>query len=156
MNNTTEIKMKYLKIGAIILPILGIIVSGYLWYNHNVLLNSENGDGLIPCTFGNSFNCDIVNSSSYSEIYGVPIAGLGLLSYVIVLLIALWKDARKWGVLLGVTGLMSLYSISLFYISKFVIGSYCIFCIVSYAITFGLLGIAYLGFSRTKGSASRD
>src|SRR5579863_6966348 len=33
------------------------------------------------CEFGEKFNCDIVNRSEYSEVMGIPVAGIGVVGY---------------------------------------------------------------------------
>lgn len=151
-----NIKERTLQISIIIFSIIGALFSGYLWYQHNALIEQREGALLIPCTIGDSFNCDVVNTSSYSELFGVPIAVFGLLSYLIVGLIGVMllfnnkkiinNKKNIWLFLSLITGLMSLYGIYLFYVSSFLIGAYCIFCIVTYLCSFGLFFCSYLGW----------
>jgi len=148
-----KLSTKYLTLLIVILSFIGAIVSGYLWYHHIVLTEQREDANLIPCTIGDSFNCDTVNTSSYSELFGIPIAIFGLLSYIMVGLIGVFiffsNKKNIWLILNVMTGLMSLYGIYLFYISKFMIGAYCIFCIVTYLCSFGLFGSSYLGWKRS-------
>jgi uncharacterized membrane protein len=145
----------YLKFLLILLALLGAIISGYLWYHHIVLVENLNSDNLVPCEIGESFNCDLVNTSVYSEMFGIPIAAFGLLAYLLILGLVLINypknQIRKIHILLTLTGLMSAYSIYLFIISKTVIGSYCLFCMATYLINFSLFGLVYLVFrSKTQ------
>jgi uncharacterized membrane protein len=145
---------KYIKLTLVILALIGAVVSGYLWYHHNVLVSGSDG-ALVPCKIGESFNCDLVNTSVYAEILGVPIAAFGLLAYLLVVCLVLLgshfvsDDTRNLS-LFWITGLMTLYSLYLFYVSKFMIGSYCIFCMTSYLVTFGLFGTVYFGLNPLK------
>jgi hypothetical protein len=43
------------------------------------------------CSWSNTFNCDVVALSRWSELFGIPIASLGLLYYLFVVLIAASK-----------------------------------------------------------------
>src|ERR1700738_5401143 len=40
------------------------------------------------CDIGQNFNCDIVNRSTYSTIFGVPVALIGMAGYLTVMTVA--------------------------------------------------------------------
>ena len=87
------------------------------------------------CDFGTSFNCDVVNRSSYSTFGGIPVALVGVLGYVLILALStLYRDkAETPGMLLiaSVAGLA--FSLYLTYIEKFVLATWCILCLGSLA-----------------------
>jgi uncharacterized membrane protein len=97
------------------------------------------------CTFGQSFNCDIVNRSEYSTVAGVPVALIGILGYVALLTFATFyrQKAETPGILLA-SSLAGLgFALYLTYVEKFILGVWCILCLTSLA---AILIIAILSF----------
>jgi protein-disulfide isomerase/uncharacterized membrane protein len=95
------------------------------------------------CNLNAKFNCDTVTASSFSSLAGVPIALWGAATNgVLGLLVLIWifgwsNDVARLGRyamwLSGFTAAMSLVMGS---ISTFFIGSYCIFCMSVYVLSF--------------------
>lgn len=86
---------------------------------------------------GGSSQCETVNSSSYSEFYGIPIAIIGLGAYLVILALTILEtrsDFLKRNAPLLVFG-MSLagviYSAYLTYIEIAVLRAICPYCVVS-------------------------
>jgi len=102
------------------------------------------------CAISRAINCDTVSQSPYSIFLGMPVPIWGVIGYIFfLLLLALARlDAadkkRMWPLLFVVALTFSLYSIALAFISSFLIYSFCIMCIVSYAINFLLLFYTWL------------
>ncbi len=72
------------------LSLVGLADSIYLW-------SSKLGAPLI-CGVG---ECDVVNASPYSALFGVPVAALGAAGYAALLVLALWAargngSAPEW------------------------------------------------------------
>lgn len=112
----------------VILNLIAIPVTGYLTYMH---FDEEASDF---CNFGASFDCDIVNKSPWSELFGIPVAILGLITYMILLFFAirgLCKDQSKLipYLTLFVAGGVA-FSLYLTYIEAFVLETFCIFCVI--------------------------
>jgi uncharacterized membrane protein len=114
---------------SVALATLGILVSIYMTIYK---LTSNNAMCL------GSGDCSTVNASIYSEVYGVPVAFVGVLGYSAILGLLLLKDrAGKFleqnGTLaifgLAVTGFA--FTIYLVYLEIFVIKALCPFCITS-------------------------
>ena len=59
-----------------ILAVAGAVVSSVSLYHH------YGKSATSYCDFGESFNCDIVNRSTYSTIAGIPVALVGILGYL--------------------------------------------------------------------------
>ncbi len=84
-----------------------------------------------------SGDCATVNYSSYSEIYGIPIAVVGMGAYLLILVIHFfetrWRPVKKNGTLLifGLSLVGVLFSVYLTYIEFFVIFAVCPFCFAS-------------------------
>ena len=131
---------KNAKQGLLVVSILGAMVSFYLGQQHF-------SDAPALCDAGNLYSCSTVNSSEYSELFGIPIALLGLGHFVAMgVLATLHNDQEEEyasvGSLLFATSVISvLYSVVLAFISKSVIGAWCLFCISLYGLNaIGLFG----------------
>ena len=90
------------------------------------------------CSISETVNCDIVNASSYSEFFGVPVAWWGLTFYFILLCAALYgifknKKSRSTITIAWIISASSLfYCAYLAYIAFFVLNVICIECIGMY------------------------
>lgn len=125
------------------LCVLGIIVSGYALYHH--YSTQENSF----CTINQTFNCDLVNRSTYSEIAKIPVAAIGILGYVFILFCLLTMRGRisdvlglgkywKHVLLIALIG-GNLFSFYLSYIEAFILKAYCPVCLTSQGIMIALL-----------------
>ena len=116
-----------------VFAVIGLGVAGYLAYveiNHVSAVCGPVGD------------CNAVQSSPYAQIFGIPIALLGIINYLAVLV--LWAVYRFTGqpltnlsllALLALTFLGTLFSVYLTLLEIFVINAVCIWCISSAIIT---------------------
>lgn len=113
---------------VVILVFLGIIDAGYLTYEHY-------SPAVAPCSVGAFADCGAVLNSTYSVIYGVPLALLGLFHYcsLFVWIVSYKLSKRKLFadiiILQTLAGL--LFSGYLMYLQLLVIGSICIYCTAS-------------------------
>jgi uncharacterized membrane protein len=113
------------------LCLLGIGIAGYLTVVHYA--------GLRPvCEI--SHGCETVQTSRYANLFGIPVALLGLLSYVLMLVASRVSGERPLiaGNALGVIAFA--FSVYLTFREIFTIHAICTWC-VSSAITFTLLAI---------------
>jgi vitamin-K-epoxide reductase (warfarin-sensitive) len=87
------------------------------------------------CDINETFNCDIVNRSVYSRIKGFPVAGIGLLGYILLLLLARVNREKKLFSALLVGGSIAglAFSLYLTYIEARVLYAYCMLCLGSLA-----------------------
>jgi uncharacterized membrane protein len=118
------------------LALAGVGIAGYLTYVHYA--------GLHPIC-GVSHGCETVQTSAYASLFGIPVALIGLITYVLLLLSLKLPDER---VLLSGYALTLIgfgFSIYLTYRELFTIHAICSWC-VSSAIVFTLL--ATLGTAR--------
>lgn len=109
----------------------GVGIAGYLTYVHYA--------GLHPIC-GISHGCETVQTSSYASLFGIPVALLGLITYVLILISLRRSDEN--GLLAGyVLTLIGFgFSVYLSYREVFTIHAICSWC-VSSAIVFTLLAI---------------
>jgi vitamin-K-epoxide reductase (warfarin-sensitive) len=90
------------------------------------------------CDLGGTFNCDIVNRSTYSTVSGIPVAGLGISGYLAILALAtFYREKAETPALLimvSVTGLV--FSLYLTYVEAFILAIWCILCLCSLTLIF--------------------
>jgi len=88
------------------------------------------------CDFGESFNCDIVNRSVYSTVFGIPVALIGIIGYLLLLLLATaYRDRMSTPAMLLIASTLGLgFALYLTYMEGFVLGAWCILCLSSLAI----------------------
>lgn len=118
----------------------GILVSAYLTWTHL--------RGVVPVCVGGGSGCDIVQTSRYSEILGVPVAALGLVAYSGLLLSAALKGetAALLGLFIALVG--TLFSAYLTYLELFVIGAICQWCVASAALVVACLLLCVFRLTR--------
>lgn len=88
------------------------------------------------CTFSETFNCDIVNRSTYSTVLGIPVALIGILGYLVILALAtIYRVKAETPVLLLIASVTGLgFALYLTYVEKFVLAAWCILCLSSLAL----------------------
>lgn len=125
--------------GSMITAAIGLIDSIYL------TLVKVGGSTPALCQPGGG--CDVVNSSPYSELFGIPIALLGAGAYMAfmgALLVERRKPVwREFSVMFqfGIALIGVLYSAYLTYLELFVIHAICPYCVISAICLVVLLGI---------------
>ena len=115
-----------LRVAAAILSVLGIAVAGYLTYVHYADLR--------PFCVSGGGGCEKVQTSDQSELVGIPVALLGLLAYVVLLVTALLPGelARAVAALTALVGFG--FSVYLTIESVTVIEATCQWCLTSLGI----------------------
>jgi len=113
---------------SVILVVIGLLVSIYM-----TIYKVTSNDAL--CL--GSGDCSTVNASRYSEVYGIPVATVGIAGYFAILLIH-WYEKRdlffeKNGPMLifgmALTGF--LFTLYLIYIEFAILNAFCPFCLAS-------------------------
>jgi len=102
----------------------GIALAAYLLYTR------ETG-GQLVCTTG---GCETVQSSRYAEVSGVPVAALGLVAYVWLLLTSCSGSELARGGQAAVALAACLFSTYLVFVQLHLIGAVCELCLVSDAL----------------------
>ena len=133
---------------VIILAFAGIADSIYLAVSH--YRNYVDIGYSSFCAISKAINCDTVSQSSFSIFIGVPVPVWGILGYGVFLAITVFAWRRRkaamegWNILFFLSLAFTLYSLVLAFISSYYIDSYCLMCIVSYAINLALLFYTWL------------
>jgi len=130
-----------------LLCIVGALVSLYLLVHHiEFKLGLSNGKSF--CSINELFDCDKVEGSHYSAIYGIPVAGFGLFFYAVnIFILNLLKekkeDSSTWSVLKLLSLIGIIPTVILAAISIIIIQSICIFCFSSYVCSLGLAALTF-------------
>jgi vitamin-K-epoxide reductase (warfarin-sensitive) len=88
------------------------------------------------CDIDTAFNCDVVNRSIYSKLFGIPVAGIGLVGYIVLAVLAKMNRANRAASALLVLLSLGAFGFSLYltYIEARVLYTYCIVCLSSLAV----------------------
>lgn len=109
-------------------------------------------DSVSLCSVNEVINCEVINSSQYSEMFGIPITLFGMAFFIGLGLVALFKRESAPH-LYTVSALFMIpaliYSAFLGYQSK-VIGAFCMFCISIYVANLWVLIGAIIGMKREE------
>lgn len=143
---------RWLVVSSFVLTIAGTAVSGYLTLDHYTSLAP------LACPENATINCVKVTTSSYSTLHGVPVALLGLLYYVVMLVLCspwMWRaqQARLVQVRIGGATLGVAFILYLIWAELFQINAICLWCTSVHLITIVLFGVLVVGQSLSSASA---
>ena len=131
---------------SIVLAIIGLIDSVYLaWVKYT--------DQYALC--GPIGNCESVNTSQYSEIFGIPIALLGAGAYLVIIVLLLVESRNEFMheysslLVFGISLIGVLYSIYLTYIEIAVLRAICPYCVISAIVLVLLLVLSTIRLIQT-------
>jgi uncharacterized membrane protein len=130
-----------LRITLLTLTVIGVGVATYLTYIHYA--------GIKPLCGRNGGGCEIVQTSEYSKLAGVPVALIGLIGYVAILASLLAPESERTRfatVALTVVGWG--FSMYLTYREVFSIKNICEWCVSSAVIVFVLMCLSIWRFLR--------
>lgn len=117
------------------LIIVGFADSAFLTWEHYTLTS-------MGCPISPWINCLAVTSSKYSEIYGIPLALLGMVYYSFMFIFLLRKERMFRQFFLFTSGFGVLFSLYLIYIQAFLIGKFCLYCLLSASVSFLIFGFS--------------
>jgi len=134
-----------------VLSVVGIAVSSVSQYEHY-----DTGKSSF-CDLDQTFNCDLVNRSAYSEVEGVPVAFVGIVGYAVLLALATLRRKRPETplILLISSGVGLAFALYLTYIEKFILAMWCVLCLSSLGVIAGIVLlsaglVAWRAFSPSK------
>ena len=123
---------RVLRAAVALVALAGVGVSGYLTYVHYQ-------PSALICTSGGG--CETVQESSYAELAGIPVALLGLLGFVTVLVLVAWDSelARTLAAAIALTAVG--FAVYLVLLQAFVIDAWCVWCLVNDLVIVPLLAV---------------
>lgn len=139
---------------AALVALAGVFVATYLaMYKLGYI-------GNLVCAVG---SCEVVQTSRWATLLGVPVAAWGIAYYVGVLALTivglggrLADDRRLSLVLVAVTATGVLFSLWLTYLELFVIHAICMWCVISAVLAAGLFVISLLDLSDLRDVSPLD
>lgn len=127
------------------LGLLGMAFMGYLSYLH-----FKTTPGSSFCNFGAHFSCEIVNKSVYAELFGVPLAFMGLAYFAAVAALATSAHAWRHRAILLMSVFSIVFSLRLSFLELFVLDAICVFCEASKVVMFAIIGLTSRSIVRAK------
>ena len=83
------------------------------------------------CDLSQTFNCDLVNRSTYSTVHGVPVAVLGIFGYLLLFALS-WRTTRRTARFRFVASLIGMvFALYLAYVEAYVLAVWCLLCVGS-------------------------
>ena len=120
------------RIASAVLASLGAAISAYILYVRET-------DGSLVCSTG---GCETVQSSSYAELLGLPVAALGLAGFVVLLVAALTRGELARLVNATVALAAFLFAAYLLAVQLVVIDAICQWCVATDVLTTALAALA--------------
>ncbi len=131
-----------------VLSVAGVVISGISLQRHYAKSATN------FCDFSQKFSCDIVNRSEYSEIEGIPVAGIGVAGYAALFILStFWRARVETPTRLLIAALVGLaFALYLTYVEAYLLTTWCILCVASlvFIALISLLSIAVKLRSRTE------
>ncbi|MEP6901998.1 MAG: vitamin K epoxide reductase family protein [Actinomycetota bacterium] len=130
-------KIAKLPLLAALIALAGLADAIYLTIHH---LTGEK----VPCSITGG-GCEAVLNSPYAEIGGIPLSIFGAIAYFVAFslaILAAFGNRLLWRLFGAQVTLMTIFTVWLVYLQKFVIKEFCQYCLLSAAITLTLLIIA--------------
>jgi len=127
-----------------LLAIAGIVVSSVSLYHHYGSAKTS------YCDIGENFYCDIVNRSADSSLFGVPVALIGILGYLVLLALStIYRAKAETPLLLLIASVSGLgFALYLTYIEGFVLAAWCILCLSSLVLIFAICALSTVLMAR--------
>ena len=110
-----------------VLSLAGVVDSGIALQRHYAKSDTN------FCDFSQKFNCDIVNRSEYSTMAGVPVAGIGVIGYAALFVLATFLKSRPETPTRLLTASLAglVFALYLTYIEAYELTTWCILCVAS-------------------------
>ena len=121
---------RVLYLAIAVLAVAGVIVSAVSLERHYAK------SATAFCDFSQRFSCDVVNRSEYSSLMGIPVAGIGVVGYAVLFVLATFWRARSETpnrLLAAALGGLA-FALYLTYIEAYVLTTWCILCLISLAL----------------------
>ena len=114
------------------LSLIGVVLSAVSLQRHYAKSDTT------FCDFSQKFSCDTVNRSEYSEVAGVPVAGIGVAGYAALLLLSTLGRARSEtpNRLLAGAAAGLVFALYLTYVEAYELKTWCILCLGSQLVIF--------------------
>ena len=136
-----SVALDWLRVIAIGIAVLGVLVTGYLTW-------AEVTGNETICADTGLINCETVQTSTYSSVFGIPVAALGFVGFVGMLALLLLEDQVPFLAAYGRTLVFGaalfgvLFQAYLTVIEATVLEAWCQWCVVSFVLVTLLCGVS--------------
>ncbi len=147
---------------VLVLSIIGIVDSAYATYEHYALL-SESEQGSF-CDINAAVSCTAVNTSPYSEMFGIPTAFYGVMWFLVTVVLGyqllkehksgFWKNTPFYLFAWSIVGLLTVFW--LVYAELFLIGAICLLCTIVHIIVIIILVLSYKALHKSPRAYLKD
>jgi uncharacterized membrane protein len=146
-NAASAVRNRGVFVAIAVLAVAGILVSAVSLQRHYAK------SATAFCDVGERFNCDIVNRSEYSTVMGIPVAGIGIAGYAVLLALAtIYRSRSETSTRLLAAAVVGLgFASYLTYVEGYVLGTWCILCLSSFGMIAGIAILA--GFVKVREAA---
>jgi vitamin-K-epoxide reductase (warfarin-sensitive) len=129
-----------------LLALAGALVSAVSLYHHFGSSKTS------YCSFGETFNCDIVNRSIYSVVLGIPVGLIGIIGYLALLaLTTVYRRKAETPAMLLIASLAGLgFTLYLTYVEAFVLAVWCILCLSSLTLILAITVLSALLVAKSR------
>ena len=131
-----------------LLALAGLFLSLYLTLWHYGFM------GALQCGTG---GCEVVQTSRWATVAGLPVAAVGVGGYLVLLVIAMVGVQERWAVrreptvwLVALSGIGVVFTAYLTYLEAFVIDAWCRWCLGSAAIIVLIFAVNLAGLRRAR------
>lgn len=147
-NATSAVRNRGVFVAIAVLAVAGILVSAVSLQRHYAK------SATAFCDVGERFNCDIVNRSEQSTVMGIPVAGIGVVGYGVLLILATaYRSRAGTPTRLLAAALAGLaFALYLTYVEGYVLETWCILCLSSLGLITAIVVLAGV----VKARASSD
>lgn len=134
-----------------------IAFAGLIGFADSVFLSVKHFQKVVPpCVLFSG--CDVVTTSSYAVIAGVPVAVLGAVYYFVILVLTLLyldrRNAKIIKILAAVSTCGFLFTLWLLYLQIFVIHALCTYCLLSSVMSTIIFVISVITLSKKSYSSA--
>jgi uncharacterized membrane protein len=107
-----------------------------------------------PCDINAKWDCGIVNHSSYSMLFGVPVAAIGIVGYLGIGALAMMR--RRW-LMMAATLIGLGFALYLSHVEKDILEVWCLYCVGSQILIalITLSGAGWIVMDRMAGAKAR-
>lgn len=109
------------------------------------------------CDISETVSCDVVTTSIYSEIFGLPISIMGLGYFGLVFLLSVFHRKKAfYQVIFFLTLFVLIPSLYFTALETFVIKAFCILCETSKGLMFTILAVSFVAMKQKFGWVARN
>ena len=127
----------------IVLSLIGLVDAAYSTYEHYEIISGAIGKSF--CDLGVGISCSAVNGSSFSEVFGIPMALIGVFWFAVLIILShmMLRGSKNMEFFVFVWSVTGLGTVFWLLYAEYVIGAICLLCTLVHIIVMVNLVLAY-------------